>query len=126
MKFHLALVAATALTFAAAGCGYDPDAPLIPVPDRGTVVDAATVSATGPDGFPNVLVDPVVFEDDVRTSAEIAAEEAALARRSAGLGAEAAAVVAGESEAEWLRRRAASHAAEAEATISASGRAARP
>jgi hypothetical protein len=118
---------AAAIATLAAACGYDPGAPLIPVPDRGRVeVDPASVPATTADGFPNVLADTVTFREDTRTSAEIAATEDALAARGSAVGADAAGATAEASEAELLRRRAATHAAEAEAQIEASGRINRP
>lgn len=115
------------IALVAAACGYDPGAPLIPVPDRGRVeVDPASVPATTADGFPNVLADTVTFQEDTRTSAEIAATEDALAARGSAAGVAAASATAEASEAELLRRRAAIHAAEAEAEIEASGRVNRP
>ncbi|MEM9224342.1 MAG: hypothetical protein AAGB11_18350 [Pseudomonadota bacterium] len=108
-------VSTLALVSALAGCVVDPAAPLIPLPERQGTVLPSEAPERGPDGFANVLADPVVVGGLPRPEREITAEENALEAEGRRTAAAASAITPGSSAAA-LAARGRNHVAETRAS----------
>lgn len=115
------VLAASGLTLCVAGCVMDPGAALIPTPERQATVLPSEAPEKTPDGFANILADPVAVAGLPRSPESIAREEAVLRGDAARTKARASGVGTTSSVAS-LQARGRDHAAEARAQIEAGAR----
>lgn len=115
------VVAVPALALLATGCTMQPGDPLIPTPDRQATVLPSEAPERTPDGFANILADPVTVGGLPRSQSSIQREEAAL-RGDAARTEAAASRISTTSSVSSLQARGRDHVAEARAAIEAGAR----